>query len=110
MNYTDRYNELLKEMKALIRDHNDEIYVVEPYNLVFRDSEGVSQAGSGDITDQIALLLVHMGAVGKIVSEQINKELPPKEWGFIIGGLFADVYDGKENEGEWSSKEIKIKI
>lgn len=111
MNYTDRFNELLAEMKAILTEHNEDVHADCAYSLVaYSDGKEAMQAGSGDIADQIIMLLIHMDAVRRIVEEGYEKNLTAKKWGAVMCAMYAHVYEGKEKDGEWKPTSIHIDI
>lgn len=112
MDYSKRYNELLTELKQLITEHNDEIFVSTAYNFIsMNDNDGIAQAGSGSTEDQLAMLMVHIDAVRRTCIEDMgDKAKDAANWGFAIGLIYAESFKRKENTGDFNSKSIRMKI
>lgn len=111
MDYTKRFNELLAELDELLNAHNDEIYAEHEYSLIYKLDDGLHCAGSGNIVEQLAMLTAHMDSCRRAYQRAMNKDdIPAKSWGFIAGMMYASTHEGKENDGDFSTTEIKFKL
>ncbi len=113
MDYTKRFNELLAELDELLEKHNDEIYTDNEYSLIYNTPKGLHNVGSGSATEQLAMLVSHMDCCRRTCGKVVGKKnVSAKEWGLIVGMMYASVLGGKEDEdiGEFKSTEMEFKF
>lgn len=111
MDYTKRFNELLAELNELLTNHNEEIYADKEYSLIYKTSEGLHCAASGNVTEQLAMLTSHIDGCRRSCSKAIGKEnASAEEWGLIVGLMYASCFRGEEDTGEFKSTEIEFKL